>query len=115
MEILKKQYIMNEVSKEKLIKNGFRYSRQLSNADENIYILRFPLHKYRKYTALEGVISTELNTGETNVNVYSCNINSIYPPCYNYSDKDKRYKKLFNMIRQLITQKLMDLNITEVT
>lgn len=114
MEILNKQYIMNAVSKDKLLKNNFRYSKQLSTADETIYILRFPLCKYKRYTTLEGVIITDLNTGETNVNVYDCNINSIYPPCYNYHDNDNRYKKIFNVIRQTITQKLKDLNITEV-
>lgn len=114
MEILKKQYIINDLSKEKLLKNGFRYSKQLSTPDENIYILRFPLCKYKKYTTLEGVISTVLNTGETSVNVYNCNINNIYPPCYNYCDNDSRYKRLFSIIRQVITQKMKDLNITEV-
>ncbi len=106
MEILNKQYIMNKISKDKLLRNNFRYSKQLSNTDENVYILRFPLCKYKKYTTLEGVISTDLNTGRKNVNVYNCNINSIYPPCYNYSDNDNRYRKLFNIIRQMIIQRL---------
>lgn len=114
MEILNKKYIVNEVSKDKLLKNEFRYNKQLSTADENIYILRFPLRKYKRYTTLEGVICTELNTGETNINVYNCNTNSIYPPCYNYCDNDKRYKKLLNIIRQTIIHKLKDLDITEV-
>lgn len=115
MEILNKKYIFNEVSKDKLLKSGFRYSRQLSTTDENIYILRFPLQRYKKYTTLECVITTELNTGETNINIYDCNINNIYPPCYNCNDNDNRYKKLFNTVKQAVNKKLKELNITEVT
>lgn len=114
MEILNKKYIFNEVSKDRLLKSGFRYSRQLSTTDENIYILHFPLQKYKKYTVLECVITTELNTGETNVNVYDCNINNIYPPCYNSNDNDSRYKKLFNTVKQAVNKKLKELNIAEV-
>lgn len=111
MDILNKQYIIPNPTKDKLLQLNFRYSKTLSNNDENIYILRLPICKYKKYTTLECVILTDLNTGMTSMGVFNSNINMIYPPCYN--DNDNGYKSLLKIIEHKINKIISSIGIEE--
>lgn len=111
MEILNKEYVIPNPTKDKLLQLNFRHSKTLSNNEENIYILHLPICKYKKYTTLECVILTDLNTGMTSIDVFDSNINTIYPPCYN--DNNNGYKSLLQTIENKINNIISSIGIEE--
>lgn len=111
MDILNKQYIMSNPTKEKLMKLNFRYSKTLSNNEESIYILRSPICKYKKYTTLECVILVDLYTGKTSLGIYDCNTNKLYPPCYN--ENAYAYKELLKSIEEKVQKLINSMELKE--
>lgn len=111
MEILNKEYVIPNPTKDKLLQLNFRHSKTLSNYEESIYILRSPICKYKKYTTIECVILTDINTGMVSIDVYDCNTNMLYPPCYN--DNSSGYKNLLNIIEHRINNIISFIGIEE--
>ena len=112
MDILNKEYIMSNPTKEKLIKLNFRYSKTLSNNEESIYILRSPIYKYKKYTTLECVILIDSHTGKTSLDVYDCNTNKLYPACYN--ENMQTYKDLLKKIEYRLQKLINSMGLKEL-
>lgn len=75
-------YEKKDITKEWLKKNGFHYNRDYSDSESDIYTIRFPLHKYKNITTLEGELLIDALDGSVNVNAFMPNTNDPYPPFY---------------------------------
>ena len=83
-----------KATKDELYKKGFHYNKMMSDDVTDCYSLRFPVHKYKKFTTLECEIVVELQTGNVITNVFNYGTNDIYAPYYyneygNYPILDK--------------------------
>lgn len=77
--ILKEEYIKTNISKHWLMKNDFRYSKDLSDDDSEIYTHKFVVHKYKNIPVLTCRLSLDLKTGITGINVYDERGEMYYP------------------------------------
>ncbi len=94
------KYYKNNVSKEWLIANGFRYSKNLSDGEIHIYTYRFSVFKYERMTVLECELNVSSEDGEVKINVYDYGTNDKYAPFYycEYGDYDKMLKIIWEKI-----------------
>lgn len=74
-------YKMIAVNKDKLQSLGFKYSKSSSDSENELYIYRFPVSKYKKHSTLTCELLVELHSGDVIVNVYDNNDN-FYTPFY---------------------------------
>ena len=70
-----------KTTKDDLYSKGFHYNKLMSD-ETDIYSLRFPVHRYKKYTTLECELIVELQTGEISINVFNYGTNERYAPFY---------------------------------
>ena len=70
-----------KTTKDDLYSKGFHYNKLMSD-ETDLYSLRFPVHKYKKYTTLEAEVIVELQTGDIVVNVFNFGTNERYSPFY---------------------------------
>ena len=105
-------YYKNDVTKDWLHKNGFKYDGFKSTVDNNVYSKRFPIYKYIGITVLEGCISINESDGDVQVDVYeNCNTYSPYPPYY-----DREYgttKEVIDIAEKKIFWQLKKLKINK--
>lgn len=76
------KYILMNLDKSKLKKNGFHYNRYISDSDCDYYSLKFPVLQYNKSTTVDGEIIADMKTGEIRVNAYNYGTKNYYPPFY---------------------------------
>ena len=74
---------MKDATKQNLFSLGFRYYSPNNEGDNDLYIYRFPVHKYKKYTTVECEVTTECVTGKTTLNFYDKATRTMYYPFYN--------------------------------
>jgi len=96
-------YKMKDVNKDKLQSLGFRYSKSNSDSENNFYLYRFPVHKYKKLTTIFCELLVEEKSGCAVINVYDANGN-FYTPFYhdrygNFSIMSTRIEK--NILKEL--------------
>lgn len=82
VEYMQNKYYKQNISKEWLSVNGFRYNRSLSNEETHIYTYRFPAFKYKRMTVLECELSVCLEDGVVKINVYDYGTNDKYAAFY---------------------------------
>ena len=70
-----------KTTKDDLYSKGFHYNKLMSD-ETDVYSLRFPVHKYKKFITLEGEILVELQTGDIAINVFNYGTNEWYSPFY---------------------------------
>lgn len=71
-----------KLTKEQLLSKGFRFSRSLSDDENDVYTYRFPVFKYKKMIVLECELRVTLGEEKININVYDYNTNNKYAPFY---------------------------------
>lgn len=110
--ILKSKYIKTNISKRWLIQNDFRYSKDLSNDESEIYIYRFVVHKYKNIPVLVCEIYLDLKTGIAGINVYDEKGDIYYPFC---NIEYGNYEPLLNKINKKIYKEFKRLGIKKVS
>lgn len=98
------KYYKKNVSKEWLVTNGFRYSKNLSDEDTSVYTYRFPVFKYERMTVLECEINISLEDGKVKLNVYDYRTNDKYAAFYycEYGNYDKMLKIIWDKIDYML-------------
>jgi hypothetical protein len=99
-----------KTTKDDLYSKGFRYNKLMSD-ETDIYSLRFPVHRYKKYVTLEGELLVELQSGEISINVFNYGTNERYSPFY-YQEYG-RYE-ILNPINKTIEDQLKKIGAKEV-
>lgn len=110
-QLTRKKYIKEDVTKEWLYQNGFRFGQMSGNIESGIYAKRFPVYRYGAYTVLECEISIHLNSGAAKIDVYSNNTHNIYPP--SYYDEYGDFEPIVSVINRRIEDKLNKLGIND--
>lgn len=97
---MKDSYYKQNISKEWLMENGFKYSKSLSDEETHVYTYRFPVFKYERMTVLECELNVSSEDGEVKINVYDYGTNDKYAPFYycEYGDYDKMLKIIWEKI-----------------
>ena len=102
-------YIKPNVTKQWLISHGFRYNRQLSDDESEVYTYRFSVYKYEKFTTLEGELCVALGEDEVKINVYDYGTSDRYAPFY-YCEYGN-YDAILRIIWRNIEKQLRNLEI----
>lgn len=110
---MQNKYYKQNISKEWLVTNGFRYNKNLSDEETSVYTYRFPVFKYEKMIVLECELNIALEDGEVKLNVYDYGTNDKYAPFYycEYGD----YNQMLKVINDKIKYMLGKLEIKEIT
>ena len=105
-------YIKHGITKDWLNENGFRYNRVLSDNEDSVYTLRFPLCKNGYFVTLECELSCIESTGEIRVGVYEYGTRNKYAAfyCVEYGD----YSIILDKINKRINSELKKLDIKKV-
>lgn len=111
-KFLSNTYKKDNVDRQWLKQNDFRYSRTYSDSESDAYLRRFPVYKYGSCCTLEGEILIYVETGEVKINVYESGTNDIYAPFYNVEYGN--YDSLLKIIDKYIYAELKRLNIRKV-
>lgn len=103
---MQNKYYKKNVSKEWLVTNGFRYSKNLSDEETSVYTYRFPVFKYERMTVLECEINISLEDGEVKLNVYDYGTNDKYAAFYycEYGNYDKMLKIIWDKIEHMLNK-----------
>lgn len=99
-----------KTTKGDLYSKGFRYNKLMSD-ETDFYSIRFPVHKYKRYTTLECEIMVELQTGDITINVFDCGTKEIYTPFYN---QEYGKHEILNLINKVIEERLKKIGAKEV-
>ena len=99
-----------KTTKDDLYGKGFHYNKLMSD-ETDIYSLRFPVHKYKKYTTLEAEIIVELQSGDVIVNVFNYGTNERYSPFY---VQDYGRYEILGSINKAINEQLKRIGAKEV-
>ena len=102
-------YKKTDVTKQWLLSHGFRYNRQLSDNDSEVYTYRFPVYKYEKFTTLECELGIILGEDEVRINVYDYGTSDRYAPFY-YCEYGN-YDAILRVIWRNIDKQLRNLDI----
>lgn len=105
-------YIKPNATKQWLLSHGFRYNRQLSDDDSEVYTYRFPVYKYEKFTTLEGEFYIVLGDDEVKINVYDYGTSDRYAPFY-YCEYGN-YDAILRIIWRNIEKQLNNFEIKKV-
>lgn len=101
--------IVQNISKEWLLKHGFQYNRFLSDEEHEIYTYRFPVYNYKQFILLDCELCVILGNKDIRINVYEHNTNNIYTPfCY---CECGRYDEILSKINKSILSKFKKLGI----
>lgn len=111
-KFLSNSYKKDNVDRQWLKQNDFRYSRTYSDSESDAYLRRFPVYKYGSYCTLEGEVLIYVETGEVKINVYESGTNDIYAPFYHVEYGN--YDSLLKIIDKYIYAELKRLNIRKV-
>lgn len=109
--IVDRKYIKEDITKEWLDANRFRYSKMHSDTYSDAYTYRFPVYKYGIFTILECEIVIYLDNGEVRINVYDNNSSNKYAPFY--YEEYGNYDKLLVIIHEKIEKMLNKFEIEE--
>ena len=95
-------YIKQNVTKQWLLSNNFRYNTRLSDDESEVYSYRFPVYKYEKFTTLECELSIILGENEVRINVYDYGTSDRYAPFYycEYGNFDKMLETIWSNIHK---------------
>lgn len=104
-------YIKLNATKQWLLSHGFRYNRQLSDDESEVYTYRFPVYKYEKFTTLEGEFCIVLGDDEVKINVYDYGTSDRYAPFY-YCEYGN-YDAILRIIWRNIEKQLRNLGINK--
>lgn len=102
-------YIKPNATKQWLLSHGFRYNRQLSDNESEVYTYRFPVYKHEKFTALECELGIILGEDEVRINVYDYGTSDRYAPFY-YCEYGN-YDVILRIIWRNIEKQLRNLEI----
>ncbi len=101
---MQNKYYKQNISKEWLTSNGFKYRESLSDEETNIYTYRFPVFKYKRMTVLECELNISLEDGEVKLNVYDYGTNDKFAAFYycEYGNYDKMLQIIWNKIEYML-------------
>lgn len=104
-------YKKTDVTKQWLLSHGFRYNRQLSDDDSEVYTYRFQVYKYKRFTTLECELGIILGEDEVRINVYDYGTSDRYAPFY-YCEYGN-YDAILRVIWRNIDKQLRNLGINK--
>lgn len=104
-------YKKTDVTKQWLFSHGFRYNRQLSDDDSEVYTYRFQVYKYKRFTTLECELGIILGEDEVRINVYDYGTSDRYAPFY-YCEYGN-YDAILRVIWRNIDKQLRNLGINK--
>lgn len=92
------------MSKQWLLTNGFRYNRIFSNEDYEVYTYRFPVYRCESFVVLECELRVIVGEDNILVDVYDYNTINKYAPFYynEYGNYDKMLKEIWDKISKKI-------------
>lgn len=101
---MQNKYYKQNISKECLTSNGFKYRKSLSDEETNIYTYRFPVFKYKRMTVLECELNISLEDGEVKLNVFDYGTNDKFAAFYycEYGNYDKMLQIIWNKIEYML-------------
>lgn len=101
---MQNKYYKQNISKEWLTSNGFKYRKSLSDEETNIYTYRFPVFKYKRMTVLECELNISLEDGEVKLNVFDYGTNDKFAAFYycEYGNYDKMLQIIWNKIEYML-------------
>lgn len=107
------KFYKQNISKEWLINNGFKYNKNLSDEETHIYTYRFPVFKYERMIVLDCELTASLYDDEIKINVYDYGTNDKYAPFYycEYGNFDKMLKEIHNKINKELSK--LNINLIE--
>lgn len=107
-----KEYKLRNPDKKILVKYGFKYNKATSTSGQEIYVYRFPVHKYKQYVTLECEMSVNITDNKVKINVYKWDTNEEYSPFYanNYGCFEELIKRINNKIKSVFHS----INVEEV-
>ena len=111
MVLVNNKFHMTDATKQHLFSLGFRYYSPNKDGSNDIYIYRFPVHKYKKYITIECEVTTECHTGKTCLNFYDKASRTIYHPFYGINI-NQYSKKFLSSMDKTIKKELRKLDIT---
>ena len=82
MVLATNKFHMPDATKQRLFSLGFKYHSPNKDGSNDIYIYRFPVHKYKRHTTIECEVTTECNSGSTLLNFYDKASKTMYYPFY---------------------------------
>lgn len=95
-----------------LFANGFRFNKEYSDKDSDVYTYLFPVYKYNKIPLYECMIIIYCDNGEVNMRVQDCKTKSLYPQFY--YDSQNNHTCLINKIERVILNELKKLEIEPI-
>lgn len=75
----------------------------------NKYILKFPLHKYKKTTVIELNILISTENEKVELEVMDCTTNSLYTPFYNSEYPSKKNNLVLQKVERKANKKVKEL------
>lgn len=97
-------YKKNGVTRAWLRDNGFRYNKDYSDSEYEVFSKRFPLHKYKQTTTLEGEMAIEVGSGAVAVCVVYPGTHNLYPFYYNEKYGNRNSKLLVEINNKIRDQ-----------
>lgn len=107
--INKNKYKIKDNSESFLVRNGFRYDKRMSDAEETFYYYRFTVYKYNISNIIEAEFLVSLDTKEIRVNVYETSHRGLYAPYYYYEYGN--YDPIMDEINNVIDKEMKRLGI----
>lgn len=92
-----------------LLHHGFRYNKDFSTTDLDIYTYRFPVYKYKNFIVLECEINIFMEDGNISINVYNYGTNDKYAPFYHLEYGN--YDKILKIVNEKIDKELKQIGI----
>ena len=81
---MKQEFYWQNVTKEKLLQNGFKYSRGFSCEESDAYIAYFPVYRYNFSILLDARIVAYLD-GQVKIDIVDRCTKGIYATYYTYN------------------------------
>ena len=105
------KYQIEDPSTTNLCNLGFRYKRSMSDAEDDVYEVFFPVYRYHAAISLEARFLIWQQRNTLTVDVFDTTTHGTYGPWY--SDESGIQAKIIKIINKNILKQMKYMNITE--
>lgn len=104
MKDIRRNYKKDNITKEWLLANGFRFNRLFSDEESEVYTYRFPVYKYDGFSVLDCELKIMLGRNKVLIDVYDYNTINRYAPFYyqEYGSYDKILEEIWKKINKVV-------------
>lgn len=101
---IRRNYKKDNITKEWLLSNGFRFNRLFSDEESEVYTYRFPVYKYDGFSVLDCELKIMLGGNKVLIDVYDYNTINRYAPFYyrEYGSYDKILEEIWKKINKVV-------------